>query len=246
MSEYYAVVRSTDHLAHYGVKGMRWGVRKAIARADGRALDRHFRKAAKKLKKLQDIGLKPAKYAAKAAAYGVAAAGTGTLAIGGKKMAEDLLKNANKTVKSKTIGAGAVASFATKNRLTVRKGVRAGVKASLKDLSVDKFTVPSTKSFKRKALPKASSLRKIPEGFDAKVKKGLDFLQSDKAFRIGAGAAALGLGTASAVNAYRAKNASKYRQKAVDFKNAMDEAFAGTKYEGKYVREPRRKKRRSV
>lgn len=28
MSEYYAVIRSTDYLAHYGVKGMKWGVRK--------------------------------------------------------------------------------------------------------------------------------------------------------------------------------------------------------------------------
>ena len=59
MSEYYAVVRSTDHLAHYGVKGMKWGVRKAIARGNQKALDRHFRKAAKKLAKLQDIGLNP-------------------------------------------------------------------------------------------------------------------------------------------------------------------------------------------
>ena len=35
MSEYYAVVRSSDHLAHYGVKGMTWGVRKYINKQGG-------------------------------------------------------------------------------------------------------------------------------------------------------------------------------------------------------------------
>ena len=54
MSEYYAVIRSTDHLAHYGVKGMHWGVRKAIEKGNAKRLERNYRKAAKKLKKLNE------------------------------------------------------------------------------------------------------------------------------------------------------------------------------------------------
>ena len=52
MSEYYAVIRSTDHLAHYGVKGMKWGVRRATERGNVRALSRHYNRAARKLEKL--------------------------------------------------------------------------------------------------------------------------------------------------------------------------------------------------
>lgn len=52
MSEYYAVVRSADHLAHYGVKGMKWGVRKAIMSGNRNALSRQYNKAARKLEKL--------------------------------------------------------------------------------------------------------------------------------------------------------------------------------------------------
>lgn len=53
MNEYYAVVRSTDHLAHYGIKGMKWGVRRAIERGDNRALLDHYQKAQRKLQKLK-------------------------------------------------------------------------------------------------------------------------------------------------------------------------------------------------
>lgn len=53
MSEYYAVIRSTDHLAHYGVKGMKWGVRKAIKNENAKALARHYKKANNKLAKLK-------------------------------------------------------------------------------------------------------------------------------------------------------------------------------------------------
>jgi len=52
MAEYYAVERSPEYLAHYGVKGMRWGVQKAIASGNTKRLSRQYAKAQKKLAKL--------------------------------------------------------------------------------------------------------------------------------------------------------------------------------------------------
>lgn len=53
MSEYYGTsAASSDFLAHYGIKGMRWGVRKAIESGNDRQLSRHYAKAKKKLAKL--------------------------------------------------------------------------------------------------------------------------------------------------------------------------------------------------
>lgn len=183
MSEYYAVQRSGDHLTHYGVKGMKWGVRRALAYGNDKALDRHFRKAAKKLSTLQDIGLNSKKYAVKSAAYGAAAAGTGTLAVKGLNF---------------------------------------------------KLRLPGMRSVKVTA-PKGTE-------YVSKVANSIDF-RAPKA-RIGLGVVAAGLAAKSAQNAYRAKNAPKYREKAYEMKNAMDEVFSGTKYEGRYVAEPRRRRKR--
>lgn len=49
MPKYYGIQRSDEYLAHYGVKGMRWGVRRAIERGNVKALDRHYRKAREEL-----------------------------------------------------------------------------------------------------------------------------------------------------------------------------------------------------
>lgn len=54
MESYYAVERFDDHLSHYGVKGMKWGVRKAVQKGDERKLTRQYSKAYKKLQKLNE------------------------------------------------------------------------------------------------------------------------------------------------------------------------------------------------
>lgn len=55
-NEYYGspTTPTSDFLAHYGVKGMHWGVRKAIERGSEKALDRQYKKAQKKLSELKD------------------------------------------------------------------------------------------------------------------------------------------------------------------------------------------------
>lgn len=52
MAKYYAIERSSAYLKHYGVKGMRWGVRKAIESGDSRKLDKAYKKAVGKARKL--------------------------------------------------------------------------------------------------------------------------------------------------------------------------------------------------
>lgn len=101
MSEYYAVERSPEYLMHYGIRGMRWGVRKALAKTgDARAkrLEKHWNKAQKKLAKLNkkaDIGeqrKQQIKYA-KRAGIGFGVSGLGLLGIGGSKLAKKVIKN---------------------------------------------------------------------------------------------------------------------------------------------------------
>ncbi|MDT3387317.1 MAG: hypothetical protein LIR46_06080 [Bacteroidota bacterium] len=231
MNEYYAVIRSTDHLAHYGVKGMKWGVRKAIARGNERALDRHFRKAVKKLRKLQDIGLHSGKYAAKSAAYGVAAAGTGTLAIGGTKITSKVLTKLAKATPEHFRNSAALAFSKINGGKVTSENKQALIKKYNSIRSGDIGT--GVENWGKKP-----GITKVVNDKKATV------LSNDALYRIGAGVITAGLAAKSAQNAYRAKNGAKYRQKASEFKNAMDNEFAGTKYAGKYVVPPKRKKKR--
>ena len=79
----YAIDRSDEYLAHYGIKGMKWGVRKALESGNDRALARQYRKASRKLAKLQKQATSGKKYARRAAMLGAGAAAAGGLAAVG-------------------------------------------------------------------------------------------------------------------------------------------------------------------
>lgn len=235
---YYADERSTDYLAHYGVKGMRWGVRRAIATNNQASLDRHYRKAAKKLAKLQDIGNHRVKYGAKAAAYGAAAAGVGTIAVGGTKLVGTALNpKLRKSIADEvlTLGLNSKTKAVKRAAATVENAIRNfdaerwGKEKSAVNIKYKKYY--TTQPDKNKVVTRYHMNKSINPTKDDLV-------------RIGAGLAAAGLAAKSAQNVYRAKNADKYREKAQRWKDEMDDVFSGTNYEGHYEKTSRRQQRR--
>ena len=82
MAEYYAVERSPEYLAHYGIKGMRWGVRRAKEKGNLAKLTSHYERALRKKDILrQRTSRKGQKEDAKAYAGGAGLLlGTGALA----------------------------------------------------------------------------------------------------------------------------------------------------------------------
>lgn len=249
MNEYYGAptTQMDDYLAHYGIKGMKWGVRKAVALGNQKMLDAHFRKAAKKLYKLQDKALHSGKYAAKAAGYGAAAAGAGTLAIGGTGLAAKGIKSAGKAMEG--AGRGMLDAHQHKHLGTALMKIGRGTSkagAAFEEWGLAKDKPKYTKVRKR---IKDRSTGKWKDVFIYKNAQGVapsqaKTMSNDTKFRIGAGIASAGLAGLAARNAYIAANGRKYMDKADNFRRSMDEAFAGTKYSGQYVAPPKQKKRR--
>lgn len=114
MAEYYAVERSPEYLAHYGIRGMKWGVRKAARlmtmndkasqKRGQQQMNKQYAKAQKKLAKLNkkaDIGeqkQQQMKYAKRAAiGLGVSAAGVGGI------FGAQALKNVNRDKYNKAV-----------------------------------------------------------------------------------------------------------------------------------------------
>lgn len=83
MAEYYAVNRSDEHLAHYGVKGMHWGVQKAIKKGSTKKYYKSYKKATKKLNRLEKQANNKTKYTRRAITNGAKVAATGGLLLAG-------------------------------------------------------------------------------------------------------------------------------------------------------------------
>ena len=147
-NEYYGVASTPteDFLAHYGVKGMKWGVRKAraqglMSKRGQKTLSRQYNKAAKKLAKLEKRAASGKKYAKRAAALGVGAAASGALAYQGTRGVSRLIgktggviRRAGPGVGNAMRGAGAAIERAS-YRLPVGANVRSKVKAAGQNLS---------------------------------------------------------------------------------------------------------------
>lgn len=104
----YAVERSDEYLAHYGIRGMKWGVRRAIKSGNSARLGRQYAKAQKKLAKLEKQAGKSKKYARRAALMGAGAAAAGGLAVAGTGgVARGLARTGGAVMKAKgALGAG--------------------------------------------------------------------------------------------------------------------------------------------
>lgn len=83
MAQYYGVERSSSFIKHYGIKGMKWGVRKALKKHSEKKYLRQYRKAEKHLRRLEKRANNGAKYTRKAIAKGAStAASLGTVVLG--------------------------------------------------------------------------------------------------------------------------------------------------------------------
>lgn len=108
-TQYYGVERSSEYLEHYGVRGMKWGVRKAIERGDRQALSRHYRKAQVKLAKLSETARTGKGIAARRAAIGGASS---ALLSGATTYALNRLQGANRASSAIAAGTAALAGGA--------------------------------------------------------------------------------------------------------------------------------------
>lgn len=251
----YGVERSEEYLAHYGIRGMRWGVHKAIKSGNSAKLSKQYAKASKKLAKLEKRATKTGKYARRAALMGAGAAAAGGLAAAGTAGVGSFMKNnakyAGQAVRgagSAMVGAGQVASKLTRGKVGGKligagyglqsKGIKSANVVYNAGNAVDvwgrgnsigkKAGATMYKHLNSKAAPGLNkALIKTTGNNVAGLEQKLGRVSNNTIARVGAGVVGAGLAAGAAKNAYRAATAKK---KAAKFKSEMNKAFAGTKY----------------
>ena len=253
MPQYYGVQRSNEYLAHYGVKGMKWGVRKAIERGSERKLDRQWRKANRKLNKLIKLGTNKDKYTRRAIGYGAGAAKLGALTLAGTSgLASGISRLGTASFKNQFRLGTALRKYGT-------NGILAGTSEGSKLNALGQALQKNAPKSGKKKWDAAKSIRdfgrsnsigekitggpefiarttnqgKVVYDFNPNAKRNsaIRKITNDQILRAATGAAAAGLGIAAAKNAYRAKTADKNIIKAAQWRSQMDQAFAGTKYD---------------
>lgn len=246
----YAVERSDEYLAHYGIRGMKWGVRRAIASGNSARLGRQYAKAQKKLAKLEKQASNSKKYARRAALMGAGAAAAGGLAAAGTSgIATGMRKLIRPAAAASTNIGRALTQVPGRNKVSQalhRTGVAmytAGTKGKVGGAmtraatAVDKWG--NSTSIGRGIQDAAGRYAgKIAKGKNAafntasrdaarKATSGIAGMSNNTIARIGAGAVGAGLAVGAARNAYKAATAQK---RAAKFRSAMNESFKGTKY----------------
>jgi hypothetical protein len=272
-NEYYGAPSTPNEnfLAHYGVKGMKWGVRKAVESGNSRRLDRQYAKAAKKLAKLEKRAASGRKYAKRAAALGLGAAAAGGAAVAGtsgigaastwlgKKGQRGLqLMGQGTSAAGKAIhrGLAATGNGALGNR--IHKGMDAAARGM--NYAADRVNAVGVKGGNaivkwgrgRHSLDNAATAlhqgaAKVGAGsIGNNIHKKLagKSVSNNTLFRVGAAGLGAGLAAGAGYNAYRAATTKRAAKKAAQFRSEMNKAFAGTKYAGQTARPSRRRRRR--
>lgn len=266
-NEYYGVptTPTEDFIAHYGIRGMKWGVRRARMSGDAKKLSRAHEKAVRKLAKLDKQAAKSSKYAKRAIGLGIGAGAMGGLAAAGTTgVAKGIGKIGGATMGvSKAVGRG-LTLVPGRNKISQalhRQGVamyRAGERGSelhkkFADVSGAVNRWGNSTSLSEAAgravgnvhLPTGAS-RALTQatgnnmaGLGEKIKRS--GVTNNAIARVGAGVIGAGLAAGAARNAYKAATAKK---KAAKFRAEMNKAFAGTKYAGNYGASASKSKKR--
>lgn len=269
MPQYYGVARSSEYLAHYGVKGMKWGVRRALERGSDRALRRQRIKAERKLNKLMKLGTNKQKYARRAVGYGAGAAALGGLAAAGtsgvangigqlmrrrsiaqgisgvklqKLSSKGLLNGTSEGSKIKKLGDQLIgkASDTYKNRDVLANKIKNyGNSKSIGERITGGPDWITTHEYIDGTGKTYGQIVKHNPNANSALRK----ITNEQYLRGAAALGAAGLGVAAARNAYRAKTADKNIIKAARWKAEMDRTFAGTKYANGVPAKKRRRAR---
>lgn len=273
-NEYYgaASTPNEDFLAHYGVKGMKWGVRKARESGNARRLGRQFNKAQKKLAKLEKRAASGKKYAKRAAALGLGAAAAGGVAATGTRGISDVTRFGTRATRAalEAGGTGMQTVGKAMKRLGIRGGGRmtnagtavrsaagrvglAGMKAGN---AIEKWGKSNSigKGLQDNAARAANAAYRLKHPnvggnyFVAQnARNKVAGISNSGYTRLAAAGLGAGLAGAAGYNAYRAATTKRAAKKAAQFRSEMNKAFAGTKYANQVASsgyKPKQKKRR--